>query len=339
MELISSIFDLLLTPAFFASVLRVTTPILFAALGGLMARRCGIMNLALEGTMLTSALTGVVVSAMVKKAFIGDVKYGTDVYEAVASKANTMGMWAGFLAAVVAGVLMALFLAYMAVQLKANIYLAGLAINTIAAGGTVFALFLAAGEKGISSSLDSCAMPFIDIPVIKNIPILGEIFSGQNFMTYFSWLCVPIVYFIVYKTATGLRIRAVGENAHAAESVGVNVKKVQFQAMALSGLFCAFGGISLSMSYVQFFSRGMTAGKGFIGMSAMNLGNATPLGTTIAAFLFGMFDAMANILQSLSVPSQFITAIPYVATLVGLVIFAIESENKVKKLKAKKAKM
>lgn len=336
MELIKEIIELLFTPEFFASVLRVTTPILFAALGGLMARRAGILNLALEGIMLTSALTGVVFSATVKKMFMGGAVYGTRAYDAVIGKANTMGMLAGFVAGALAGVIMGLFLAYMGVHLKANIFLAGLAINTIASGSTVFALYLVAGEKGISSSLDSCVMPFINIPLIKDIPVIGKIFSGQNLMTYFAWLCVPIVYFIVYKTATGLRIRAVGENANAAESVGINVQKVQFKAMALSGLFCGFGGISLSMSYVQFFSRGMTAGRGFIGMSAMNLGNATPLGTTIAAFLFGIFDAMSNMLQSLSIPSQFITAIPYVATLVGLVVFAIQSENKVKKMKAKR---
>ena len=116
------------------------------------------------------------------------------------------------------------------------------------------------------------------------------------------------------------------------------VEVVQFQAMALSGLFCGFGGVSLSMGYVSFFSRGMTAGKGFIGMSAMNLGNATPIGTTIAAFLFGMFDAMANILQSLSVPSQFIASIPYVATLIGLIVFAIQTDRKTKRLKEKHSK-
>lgn len=333
--MLSQVLDLLLTPSFVASILRVTTPILFAALGGLMARRCGIMNMALEGSMLASALAGVVVSAFAKRAVLGGLVSSDPGYAELVGKATAVGTVAGFIGGVLAAMAMALFLAYMAVQLKADVYLSGLAINTIATGGTVFLLYLAAGEKGISSSLDSCTMPFIDIPFIKDIPVLGEIISGQNLMTYFSWLCVPIVYFIVYKTATGLRIRAVGENANAAESVGVNVKKVQFQAMALSGLFCGFGGVSLSMSYVSFFSRGMTAGKGFIGMSAMNLGNATPLGTTIAAFLFGMFDAMANVLQSLSVPSQFIQAIPYAATLVGLVVFAIRTENKLKKLKRK----
>ncbi|MEG1050053.1 MAG: ABC transporter permease, partial [Oscillospiraceae bacterium] len=155
----------------------------------------------------------------------------------------------------------------------------------------------------------------------------------HNLMVYFAIMCAPIVYFIIMKTKTGLRIRAVGENPNAAESVGINVKKVQFQAMILSGLFCGFGGVSLSMGYVSFFSRDMTSGRGFIALSAMNLGNASPVGTTIASFLFGMFDAMANVLQSLSIPNQLIVSIPYIATLIGLVIFAVRTDAKIKKAK------
>ena len=337
MDFLSQLFELILTPAFASSILRITTPILFAALGGIMARRCGIMNLALEGTMLTAALFAVVGSALTKRAVLGGVP-AIMADPALVQTATTAGIVAGFVIGTVAGILIALFLAYMAVGLKADAYLAGLAINTMTTGGTVFILYMVAGDKGISSSLDSGSMPFIDLPIIKDIPVIGEIFSGQNIMTYFSWICVAIVWFILFKTATGLRIRAVGETPSAAESVGVNVKTVQYKAMALSGLFCGFGGVSLSMSYVQFFSRGMTAGKGFIGMSAMNLGNASPVGTAVAAFLFGFFDAMANVMQSMSIPVQFVQAIPYVATLVGLVVFAIQSENKVKKLKAKQAK-
>lgn len=337
MELFSQIFELLWTPAFAASVLRITTPILFAALGGIMARRCGIMNLALEGSMLTAALFAVIASAFTKKAALGGVSPSM-ADPALMAKATNLGMLAGFAIGTLAGVAMAMFLAYMAVGLKADAYLAGLAINTMATGGTVFILYLAAGEKGVSSSLDSGSMPFIDLPIIKDIPIIGEIISGQNLMTYFAWICVIVVYFILFKTATGLRIRAVGENPHAAESVGVNVKKVQYIALAFSGLFCGFAGVSLSMSYVQFFSRGMSAGKGFIGMSAMNLGNASPVGTAVAALLFGFFDAMANVMQTMSIPVQFVQAIPYAATLVGLVVFAIQSDNKVKKLKAKQSK-
>ena len=337
MDFLSQLFELILTPAFASSILRITTPILFAALGGIMARRCGIMNLALEGTMLTAALFAVVGSALTKRAVLGGVP-AIMADPALVKTATTAGIVAGFVIGTLAGVLIALFLAYMAVGLKADAYLAGLAINTMTTGGTVFILYMVAGDKGISSSLDSGSMPFIDLPIIKDIPVIGEIFSGQNIMTYFSWICVAIVWFILFKTATGLRIRAVGETPSAAESVGVNVKTVQYKAMALSGLFCGFGGVSLSMSYVQFFSRGMTAGKGFIGMSAMNLGNASPVASAAAAFLFGFFDALANVMQTMSIPVQFVQAIPYVATLVGLVVFAIQSENKVKKLKAKQAK-
>ena len=337
MDFLSQLFELLWTPAFAASVLRITTPILFAALGGIMARRCGIMNLALESSLLTAALFAVIGSAFAKKAVLGGVSASL-ADPALVAKANMVGSLAGFVIGSLAGMLIALFLAYMAVGLKADAYLAGLAINTMTAGGTVFILYMVAGEKGVSSSLDSCSMPFIELPIIKDLPVIGEIFSGHNFMTYFSWICVGVVYFILFKTATGLRIRAVGETPSAAESVGVNVKKVQYIAMALSGLFCGFGGVSLSMSIVQMFTRGMSAGKGFIAMSAMNLGNASPIGTTVAAFLFGFFDAASQIMQALAIPVQFLQAIPYVATLVGLVVFAIQSENKVKKLKAKQAK-
>lgn len=289
----------------------------------------------LEGTMLASALSGVVVSAYAKKLVIGSISLQDPAYAEIAARGEAVGAIAGFIAGSLTGVLMGLILAYMAIQLKADIVLTALAMNIMASGGTVFILYLTSGEKGISSSLNSSTMPIINIPIIKDIPVIGQIFSGHNLMVYFAIICAPIVYFIINKTKTGLRIRAVGENPNAAESVGINVKKIQFQAMILSGLFCGFAGVSLSMGYVSFFSRDMTSGRGFIALSAMNLGNASPVGTTVASFIFGMFDAMANILQSLSIPNQFIVSIPYVATLVGLVVFAIRNEAISKKMKKK----
>lgn len=329
---------LLLNTRFLFSVFRVTAPILFAALGGLIAKRAGIFNLALESMMLTAALTGVLVSAKVKMGILGGLHSTDPGYREIIGKANFLGTLSGFLAGVIIAMMLGMFLWLMGIKLKANIYLTGLAMNTMASGGTVFVLYLAAGEKGISSSLSSTTLPTINIPLIKDIPILGKIISGQNFMVYLAFICVPIVYNLMMKTTTGLRIRAVGENANAAESVGVNVEKVQFQALTLSGLFAGLGGVSLSMAYLSFFSRGMTAGRGFIAISAMNLGNATPLGTTVAALIFGMFDAMSNVLRTLSLPTQFIQAIPYVATLVGLIIFSIQTERRLKKMKKEQGK-
>lgn len=332
--MLSQIFAIVFTPQFFATAIRVTAPILFAALGGIFASKSGIFNMALESMMLWSALIGVVVSAFVKKSVLSGAAYGSDAYLASIGKANALGNLAGFVIGVGFSVLVGLFLAFMGIKLKANLYLTGLAINTISTGGTVFILYLVAGEKGVSTSLSSCTMPVINIPVIKNIPILGDIISGQNLMVYIAFICIPIVHILINKTTMGLRIRAVGENPNAAESVGVDVQKVQFQALALSGLFAGMGGITLSMANVSFFARGMSAGRGFMAMSAMNVGRATPLGTAAAAFIFGIFNAAATSLQTLSIPTQFIAALPYAATLVALVVFAIRSERRIKKLKS-----
>ena len=178
--------SLLFNTSFLFSILRVTAPILFAALGGLMAKRAGILNIALESMMLSAALTGVVVSAKVKLAVLGGLRPVDPGYAEVIGKANMWGTILGFLAAAIVATLLGLFLGLMGIQLKANVYLAGLAMNTMATGGTVFILYLAAGEKGISSSLPSTTMPTIDIPIIKNIPIIGEIFSGHNIMVYLA---------------------------------------------------------------------------------------------------------------------------------------------------------
>ena len=330
--MLKDIAAIVFTPAFAFSVLRIATPVLFAALGGIFASRAGIFNMALEGMMLISALTGVVVSAKIKMGILGGLKFGMDGYAELIGKAE--GALAGFLAGVLAAVLVGLFMAFMGIKLKANMYLTGLALNTIASGGTVFVLYLAAGEKGVSLSLASSTMPIINIPIIKDIPVIGQIISGHNIMVYLAIISIFIVYILIDKTAMGLRIRAVGENPNAAESVGIDVQKVQFQALALSGLFAGFGGVSLSMGYVSFFSRGMTAGRGFMALSAMNVGRAQPLGTAVAALIFGVFDSASNALQSLSIPTQFASALPYVATLVALVVFAIQSERKLKKIKS-----
>ena len=332
--MLKDIAAIVFTPAFAFSVLRIATPVLFAALGGIFASRAGIFNMALEGMMLISALTGVVVSAKVKMGILGGLKFGMDGYAEIIGKAEGMGALAGFLAGVLAAVLVGLFMAFMGIKLRANMYLTGLALNTIASGGTVFVLYLAAGEKGVSLSLASSTMPIINIPIIKDIPVIGQIISGHNIMVYLAIISIFIVYILIDKTAMGLRIRAVGENPNAAESVGIDVQKVQFQALALSGLFAGFGGVSLSMGYVSFFSRGMTAGRGFMALSAMNVGRAQPLGTAVAALIFGVFDSASNALQCLSIPTQFASALPYVATLVALVVFAIQSERKLKKIKS-----
>ncbi|MCG8539286.1 MAG: ABC transporter permease [Clostridia bacterium] len=305
-----NIWEIIFATDFIFSVVRVTTPILLAALGAIVSDRAGVVNIGLEGIMLMAAITGVVISAQTQSAFIG------------------------LFAAVCAGILIALILGYFVLEMKSNIILGGIAVNLFASGGSVFLLYVLTGEKGTSSSLASKVVPNINIPIIKDIPIIGEIISGHNLITYIAILSVVAVYLMLNKTPMGTKIRSVGENYHAAESVGINVKKVRYIALGLSGMFAGFGGAFLSMGYVSWFSRDMSAGRGWIALAAEAMGGGNTIGTTITALIFGFAQAFANSLQGLNIPSELITIIPNVVTVLGLCIFAITKTTKVRKVKA-----
>jgi len=289
--------QIIFTTQFGYSVLRVTTPILFAALAALVSDRAGVINIALEGIMLITALTGVLFSTWFHSA------------------------WLGLFMAVMMGTLMGMLLGYFHLKLKTNVILAAVALNLLASGGTIFVLYLIAGDKGISSSLASKVLPKIAIPLLDKIPVLGPILSGHNVLTYFALISVFLMHFFIYKTPLGMRIRAVGESPEAADSVGIGVKKTQFIALSMSGMIAAFGGAYMSMGYVSWFSRDMTAGRGFIALAAEAMGGATPIGSFLTSLLFGFFDALSNSLQLLRVPVEFVQMVPYVATVVGLVLY------------------
>lgn len=290
------------------SILRVTTPVLFAALAALVTNRAGVLNIAFEGTMLVAALAGVVGSAYSQNIFVG------------------------VLCGILGGVSISLLLAYFSLKLKANIVLTGIALNTLASGGTVFTLYLLVNDKGISTALHSLVVPSIQLPIIKDIPILGPIFSGHNVLTYLALICVVLVYVFINKTVLGLHIRAVGENPDAASSVGIGVIRTKFIALVLGGILSSLGGIYMSMGYLSWFSRDMVAGRGFMAIAAQNLGSAQPFQTLFAAVAFGFADALSNILQTLRIPAEFVQMIPYVATLIGLIIYGESKQRKEKKI-------
>lgn len=298
------ILDIIFSTQFFYSILRISTPIMFAAMGALITSRAGVINIGLEGIMLFAALSGVIFSAF------------------------TGSAWLGFLGAVVTGVLIAVLMSYVALVLKSHITLTGIAINMFASGGTVFILYLVANDKGISSSLASKVMPSVKIPIIDGIPVVGEIFSGHNILTYFAFGAVVFTYLLLNKTVIGLRIRAVGENEQAALSVGAKPVKYQFIAMLISGVLAGMGGAYMSMGYVSWFSRDMIAGRGFIALAAQQLGQGTTIGTMSATLIFGMADSLANNLQAMQMPSEFVQSIPYAATILGLVIFSVMKQRK-----------
>jgi len=312
-----NLIELIFSTDFLYMWIRVATPILLASLGAVICTKAGVVNLGLEGIMLISALAGVLGSA-----FGGS-------------------LWVGLLVGLLASVAVSAVFAYFHLVLKANNVLCGTAVNTMASGLTVFVLQLATGEKGNSSSLKSFSFPNVEIPIIKDIPVLGGILSGHNALTYLAIAMVVIIWFFLYKTPTGLRMRAVGENPNAASSVGQNVVKIQFLAIILCGLMTGLGGMYLSMGYLTMFVRDMTAGRGFIALAACSMGQATPVGALISSMIFAFFDGLSNILQVLKIPSEFIQMLPYLATIAGLTVYSIQksaaASRKTKKLEEVKS--
>ncbi|MDR2500697.1 MAG: ABC transporter permease [Treponema sp.] len=301
----------IITVEFAYSVLRVSTPILFAALASVVAERAGASNIALEGIMLFAALFGALGSAL-----------------------TGGGLFWGFILALAGGLLIAALLAYFGLYLKTDIILAGIALNILAAGGTVFLLFALTGDKGGTASLVSASFPSLNIPLVEKIPLLGPVVSGQNVLTYLAFFMVFAVWALLFKTRLGLRLRAVGENPDAAASVGIPVKRIQCTALLCSGLLASAGGAFLSMGYLTGFTRGMVSGRGFIALAAAAMGQLSPVPTMLAALVFGFFDALSNILAANGIPDDLVKTGPYLATVLGLVIF---SALRIWRLKGKKS--
>ena len=303
-------FDIIFTTDFAFMVFRVTTPILFTALGAMISRRAGIMNISLEGMMLIGALFGVIGSAYSQSAFLG------------------------VLCAVVASLLLSLVFAYFVLKLKSDLILTGIALNLMASGGTVFLLYILCGDKGVSTSMNSLVLSTLDLPLRTATPIHGEILPCHNLRPHLALTSVVFVYILINKSPLGLRIRSVGENPDAAESVGISVVKTRFIALMITGIMCGLGGAFMSMGYVSWFARDMAAGRGYIALAAQNLGNATPVGTFLASFLFGIADALSSSLQVLSIPAEFIQMIPYVTTVIGLILYSMNRKHQARKKSA-----
>ena len=289
------------------AIFRVMTPLLFPAIGVAISELAGSTNIAMEGIMLIAAFFGVIISAV------------------------TGSLWLALIAGLAAGVILSAILGYFHLKLKADIFLSAIALNMFAAGITIFLLFLIAGDKGSSHSMKSLVFPEIQIPLLKSIPVLGPILSGHNVLTYMAFLSSVLFYIIIFKTPLGLRIRAVGQNPHAAESVGINVTKIKMYALMLSGAFGALGGLYLSMGYVSWFAGGMTSGRGFIAIAAATLGGTMPLGTFVASVFFAFVSTVAIYIASMDIPSEIIQIIPYLVTIIALAVFSIQARRKKQK--------
>lgn len=311
------LFSMIFKADFLFAVIRITAPILFAALGAVIAEKAGVVNIGLEGIMMISALFGVLFSYW------------------------TQSWVVGVIGAMIIGVLLGLLMGFFALKLKTDIILAGIAINMLGGGGTIFLLYMFTGMRGNTGSLVSpnILIPVVNIPLIKNIPILGEIISGHSVLTYIAFLFVFLMWVLLYKTSLGLNIRAVGENPNAASSVGVSVLRIKYIAIALSGAMAGLGGAFMSMYYSQGWNSGMVAGRGFIALAAQAMGRGEPVGAMLSSLLFGLAQALRTKVSGLQgVSSYLVSLIPYVVTVLGLVLYAISTIKKVKKHKDQEVK-
>ena len=296
---------------FISSILRMSTPLILVGMAAVIGAKANVLCVAYEGMMLCAALGGVLGSAY------------------------SHSLLVGVLCGMAGGIFIAAIFAYFVLYLDARPLLSGLALNTLANGGTLYLVYLLTGMKQNTSNLVSLKFPIVHIPVIENIPVLGGLVSGHNLMVYIAFISVVFVWFLINKTSLGIRIQAVGKNPDAAASVGVNVRKTKFIALLLSGILASFGGMYLSMGYLPYFTTDMAAGRGFIAIAAQNMGVGNPILTMIFSMIFGSAMAVGNVAQSYRLPSQFASMAPYLLTIISMWIMGIRARKK--RLKAGRA--
>jgi ABC-type uncharacterized transport system permease subunit len=275
-----------------AAMLRFATPLVFAALGGVISERSGVVNIGLEGMMLTGAFFAI---------------YGADV---------TGGWVGGLLVGMIAGGVLALVHAFFAISLRADQIVCGFAINFLALGTTGYVFLQHYGSNGTPG--DAPQVPDVSLP-IDWIPFFGPALDKLNLLVWVALVLVFVVWLFVFRTPAGLRLRSVGENPRAAATVGISVYKVRYLAVIASGVLAAMGGAFLSIGFVHTFNQNMTAGRGFIALAVVIVGKWRPVAALAAALMFGFSQALAQRLPVFSDSSAtLLQALPYVVTLIAV---------------------
>jgi len=288
--------NLALMTELLSSTIRITTPILLMAMGGMLCERANVFNIALEGIALVGS------------------------FFAVAFVSFTNGsVWAGLLGGILFGMIYSALFALMITRFRANHIITSIAMNTLAAGMTEFLLRAIFDSQGTYAPPVINKLANITIPGISEIPLLKAV-SGHSIVTYTSIVVVVILYIYLYKTSAGLHLWSVGESEDAARTAGVNVNATKWKAVLLSGALCGLGGAYLSVISVSNFTKGMVAGRGFTAFTAYTFGGATPIGSALASFLFGFAEALGIRIEllGLSIPASIVDMFPYALALVAL---------------------
>jgi general nucleoside transport system permease protein len=268
-------------------------PIVFGALSGVLCERAGVVNIAIEGMLLSGAFVAAVVTSA------------------------TDNPWLGIASAVLIGALLALLLAVLSIRYRVDQIIAGFFINILATGLTAFlqTRILVPFQDELNTPQRLGA---IQIPVLSDIPILGPILFSHNIFVYTLFALIVVIHLGLFYTRWGLRVRAVGEHPKAADTVGINVEWVRYSTVVLGGMVAGFGGAYFTIGSTGAFEREMTAGRGFIGLAAMIFGGWTPIGSFLAGLVFGFADAIQARLSilSIAIPSEFLLMVPYIVTII-----------------------
>ena len=289
------LFRVLLSSDLWQSTLQFGALLLLPALGGVISERSGVVNIAMEGMMLTGAYAGVMTALA------------------------THSVIFGVAGAMIAGGLMALVHAIVSINFKADQIVSGIAINIAALGLTNYLLFIQTGGQGVPSLKDALRLPNLAWGPLANIPFIGRVLFQQNIIFYVAVLILLGIQFLLFRTNIGLRIRAVGEHPQAADTAGVNVPLIRYLCVIGSGLLSGLAGAFLALGIAGIFNSNMTAGTGFIALAAMIFGKYTPWGTAGACLIFGLGEALSVRMQDSGISASLLSTLPYILTIVALV--------------------
>ncbi len=290
----------ILTLAVLRSGIRLATPIALAAIGGALCNRAGVLNFALEGMMLFGAFTAIIAAFWTGSTYLG------------------------VLAAAAAGGLIGVIFAFLYLRYRVDLVILALAINLFIAEMTVYFLRTFFGAFGSWSDPSIRQLPDIAIPGLDRIPILGTLLSGHNVIVYLSWAAAAGAYVVLFRTKFGRHIRAVGENQSAAETVGISVPAVKLFVLVISGCLAAVGGAFLSVGHLTLFTRDMSNGRGWLGVTAALFGLNHPIFVLFAGLFFGIADAVAVRLQTVTaIPPSLVQFLPNLAAIAALVLVGL----------------
>ncbi len=292
-----------LPPGLVQSSIRLATPFVLGSLAALLASRAGVLNLAIEGKMLLGSFIAVVVL----------YKTGYDPF-------------VGVIAASLSGGVLGLIFALLYLRIRINLIILALAVNLLIANATVFFMRVSFDSFGTLADPSIRSLPTISIPFLKDIPLIGPLLSGYQIIVYISWLMVFLVWLLLFRTQFGRHIRAVGQNKEAAESVGINVTRVQVFALTLSGMLAGMAGSFLSVGVLSQFLENMTAGRGWIAITVSLFAFERPVAAFFTALFFGFAEALSFAIQAnpnLNLPADLVLALPQIATLAALVLVAV----------------